>query len=77
MPQLTTEPGTVPEFSFPADWRRQILKIVLIVGPKLFIEPGTKAPALFKLLSVSEPRIVNNFAASASPGYELSSFLAR
>jgi hypothetical protein len=51
--------------------------IVLIVGPKLFIEPGTKAPALFKLLSVSEPRIVNNFAASASPGYELSSFLAR
>ena len=31
MPQLTTEPVTVPEFSFPADWRRQILKIVLVL----------------------------------------------
>ena len=50
----------------PADSRPQILKsflvvllvlvlvLVLIVGPKLFIEPGTKAPALFKLLSVSD-----------------------
>jgi len=32
-----------------------VVVLVLIVGPKLFIEPGTKAPALFKLLSVSDP----------------------
>jgi hypothetical protein len=30
------------------------LVLVLIVAPKLFIEPGTKAP-FFKLLSVSGP----------------------
>ena len=47
-----------------------MLALVLIVGPKLFIEPGTKA---FRLSSVSGPRIVNNFAASASSGYEFSS----
>jgi hypothetical protein len=60
-------------FSLSIGLRCQILKIalklVLIVAPKLFIEPGTKA-SFFKLLSVSGPRIVNNFAASASPGYE-------
>ena len=44
--------------------------LVLIVGPKLFIEPGTKA---FFRLSSERPRIVNNFAASASSGYEFSS----
>jgi hypothetical protein len=31
-----------------------VLELVLIVAPKLFIEPGTKAP-FFKLLSVSGP----------------------
>jgi len=30
------------------------IELVLIVAPKLFIEPGTKAP-FFKLLSVSGP----------------------
>ena len=38
----------------------QILKIVLIVGPKLFIKPGAKAP--FKAFERERPRIVNNFA---------------
>jgi len=33
---------------------RRVGVIVLIVAPKLFIEPGTKAP-FFKLLSVSGP----------------------
>jgi hypothetical protein len=47
--------------------------IVLIVATKLFIEPGTKAP-IPKAFERERPRIVNNFAASASPGYELSSF---
>ena len=37
-----------------------VVVLVLIVGPKLFIEPGTKA--FFQLSSVSDPRIVNNFA---------------
>jgi hypothetical protein len=45
-------------FSLSIGLRYQILKIVLelvlIVAPKLFIEPGTKAP-FFKLLSVSGP----------------------
>src|ERR1700722_10844260 len=45
--------------------------LVLIVGPKLFIEPGTKA--FFRAFERERPRIVNNFAASASSGYELSS----
>ena len=53
-----------------------VVVLVLIVGPKLFIEPGTKAPP-FKAFERERPRIVNNFAASASPGYELSCFLAR
>ena len=48
------------------------LSVVLIVGPKLFIEPGTKA--FFPAFERERPRIVNNFAASASSGYELSSF---
>jgi hypothetical protein len=43
---------------------------VLIVGPKLFIEPGTKA--FFPAFERERPRIVNNFAASASLGYESS-----
>ena len=45
--------------------------IALIVGPKLFIEPGTKA--FFPAFERERPRIVNNFAASASSGYEFSS----
>jgi hypothetical protein len=49
-----------------------VLLLVLIVGPKLFIEPGTKA--ISEAFERERPRIVNNFAASASPGYELSSF---
>ena len=52
-----------------------VLVLVLIVGPKLFIEPGTKA--IFLAFERERPRIVNNFAASASSGYEFSSFLAR
>ena len=46
--------------------------IVFIVGPKLFIEPGAKA--FFPAFERERPRIVNNFAASASPDYEFSSF---
>ena len=43
----------------------------LIDSPKLFIEPGTKAT--FPAFERERPRIVNNFAASASAGYELTS----
>ena len=39
--------------------------MVLIAAPKLFIEPGTKGP-VSELSSVSDLRIVTNFAASAS-----------
>jgi hypothetical protein len=35
--------------------------VVLIVDPKLFIEPGTKA--IFPAFERERPRIVNNFAA--------------
>jgi hypothetical protein len=35
-------------------------KAVLIVGPKLFIEPGTKA--IYPAFERERPRIVNNFA---------------
>jgi hypothetical protein len=49
-----------------------VVVLVLIVGPKLFIEPGSKA--FFPAFERERPRIVNNFAASASPGYEFSSF---
>jgi hypothetical protein len=38
---------------------------------------GDKSPPFFEAFERERPRIVNNFAASASPGYELSSFLAR
>src|ERR1700738_2265530 len=51
-----------------------LIVLVLIVGPKLFIEPATKA--FFPAFERERPRIVNNFAASASPGYEFSSFLS-
>jgi hypothetical protein len=37
-----------------------VLVVVLIVGPKLFIEPGTKA--IFLAFERERPRIVNNFA---------------
>jgi hypothetical protein len=49
--------------------------LVLIAGPKLFIEPGTKA--FFPAFERERLRIVNNFAASASPGYEFSFFSPR
>ena len=42
-----------------------LLVLILIVGPKLFIEPGSKA--LSNAFERERPRIVNNFAASASP----------
>src|SRR5258708_32324715 len=35
-------------------------KVILIVGPKLFIEPGTKA--IYPAFERERPRIVNNFA---------------
>jgi len=38
-----------------------VLVVVLIVGPKLFIEPGTKA--ILPAFERERPRIVNNFAA--------------
>ena len=47
---------------------------VLMVVPKLFIKLGAKAS--FSALERERPQIVNNFAPSASPGYELSSSLA-
>ena len=47
-----------------------VVVLVLIVGPKLFIEPGSKA--FFSAFERERPRIVNNFAASASPDYEFS-----
>jgi hypothetical protein len=41
--------------------REQIeLELVLIVGPKLFIDPGAKA--FFPAFERERPRIVNNFA---------------
>jgi hypothetical protein len=40
--------------------RRSRNQIVLIVGPKLFIEPGAKA--IFPAFERERPRIVNNFA---------------
>ena len=46
--------------------------IVLIVGPKLFNEMGTKA--FSNAFERERPRIVNNFAPSASPDYDFSSF---
>jgi hypothetical protein len=49
--------------------RRESFLIVLIVGPKLFIEPGTKG--LFPAFERERPRIVNNFAASASSGLRI------
>ena len=38
--------------------------LVLIVGPKLFIEPGDES--LFPAFERERPRIVNNFAARLS-----------
>jgi hypothetical protein len=43
-----------------------LVLVFLIVATKLFIEPGTKAP-IPKAFERERPRIVNNFAASASP----------
>jgi hypothetical protein len=40
-------------------------------GSEVIHQAGAKAG--FELWSVSDPEIVNNFAPSASPGYELSS----
>jgi len=40
-------------------------------GSEVIHQAGAKAS--FQLWSVSDPQIVNNFAPSASPGYELSS----
>jgi hypothetical protein len=48
-----------------------VLVVVLMVAPKLFIKLGAKA--IFPALERERPQIVNNFAPSASPGYELSS----
>jgi hypothetical protein len=42
-------------------WLGSRLVLVLIVGPKLFIEPGTKA--VHWAFERERPRIVNNFAA--------------
>jgi hypothetical protein len=47
-------------------------ELVLIVGPKLFIEPGSKA--FSNAFERERPRTVDNFAASAAPGYEFSFF---
>src|SRR5258708_36947903 len=46
-----------------------VLVVVLIVGPKLFIEPGTKAicPAFER----ERPRIVNNFAVERVAGLRI------
>jgi hypothetical protein len=40
--------------------RETVAITVLIVGPKLFIEPGTKA--IYPAFERERPRIVNNFA---------------
>jgi hypothetical protein len=50
-------PSTVPRSN------RLVLDLVLIVAPKLFIEPGTKAP-IPKAFERERPRIVNNFVAT-------------
>jgi hypothetical protein len=44
-----------PSLSLP-----KLSRAVLIVGPKLFIEPGTKA--IYPAFERERPRIVNNFA---------------
>jgi hypothetical protein len=42
-------------------------------SPEVIHRAGDKSP-IPKAFERERPRIVNNFAASASPGYELSSF---
>jgi hypothetical protein len=61
--------GTAVPFSdFPGTSCQATIMLSLIGSPKLFINLGPKPP--MKLWSVSDPRIVSNFAPSASAGYE-------
>jgi hypothetical protein len=46
-----------------------VLVVVLIVGPKLFIDPGTKA--IEPAFEHERPRIVNNFAVERVAGLRI------
>src|SRR6266404_3878242 len=60
-------------FSFPADWRRQILKTRPRPYSRSEVIHRAGDESLFPAFERERPRIVNNFAASASSGYEFSS----